>query len=177
MQTCSSKKQRRLITNSFSEAITSEDGKPAGLSSTIYKIFSEKKKIDSVKCSKYTSPRKHINIPKRVTAIDDTDKEVLTRLILNVHETERTVPKVKHILPKFKDVSGFKGCLESLRKTMQSREALFFLWMKRTSMPHIRQPKVKMLIIYIYGGLKEKEKIGDDNSERWQQQWFYSQFN
>lgn len=68
----------------------------------------------------------HINT-KRVTRIDDTDKEILTYLILNFHETETTVPTLKRILPNFKDVSGFTESLESLGKVMQGID---FRWRK-----------------------------------------------
>lgn len=61
----------------------------------------------------------NINIPKEITGIGDTDKEILTRLILNFHEAERTVPTLKRIVPKFKYVSGLNRSLESLRTNLQ----------------------------------------------------------
>lgn len=52
-------------------------------------------------------------MPMSKSNIDDFDKGVLKRTILNMHVTDNTVPIIKNILPKFKEAIGFQGGRES----------------------------------------------------------------
>lgn len=74
--------------------------------------------------------KEQINISKRIPETDDTDKEIQKSLFLNFRETESTVPTLKGILHKLKDVSGFSGSLESWRRIIQGTG---FQWRKMQS--------------------------------------------
>lgn len=72
------------------------------------------------------TPNKHKNRNSAI-ALDDFDRAVLRRTIINYHVTKKCVPTSKGILQKFSDDTGYQGSIESLRKEIRK---LGFRWRK-----------------------------------------------
>lgn len=59
--------------------------------------------------------------------MDDCDRAILRRVIINYHVTEKCVPTLKGIHKKFSEDTGYHGCQDSLRKEIHK---LGFRWRK-----------------------------------------------
>lgn len=100
----------------------------AGLSlRTIQRIRSEMKLIELGECSSYCTPNKKRVKSAPKSKLEDFDKSVLRRTVINYFVTEKKVPTLRNIHKKFMDDTNYKGSYESLRKALHD---LGFRWRK-----------------------------------------------
>lgn len=109
--------------------------------------------------SKFSTPKKSLKRESKKRNLDDFDKGVLKRVILNLHLTEKTLPTVKTILPKFKDATGYDGGRETLRLVIRD---IGFRWRKsrtnrkilteRNDIQHLRVNYLKSIKNYREAG-------------------------
>lgn len=93
---------------------------------SIRRIVIEKSEINAGTRSSFTSPKKNKKKTKPKTDLDDADKGVLRRTILNTFTVDKIVPTMPNILRKFKE-TGYTGGIDSLRKVVKD---MGFRWRK-----------------------------------------------
>nr|XP_022913139.1 uncharacterized protein LOC111423981 [Onthophagus taurus] len=86
---------------------------------TLKRIVTESRKIDSGETSTFKTTLYENRVQKKTKIdLDDTDVDILRRIIQNFYITEKKVPTAKGILAKFSADTGYGGCPESLRKIL-----------------------------------------------------------
>ena len=94
---------------------------------TIKKIAGEMKLVEDGASSSFSTPNKKRKKSGPKSNLDNFDTGVLRRYIINFYITEKKVPTLRRIHPKFVQENNYAGSYESLRQVMQK---MGFRWRK-----------------------------------------------
>lgn len=95
--------------------------------SSIRRISQQMQLVEDGESSSFETPNEKRAKSASKTNLDDFDKGLLRRLIINYYVTEKSVPTIKSIHQKFSQENGYTGTAESLRKVVKS---IGFRWRK-----------------------------------------------
>ena len=97
---------------------------------TVKTIAGESRKIECGGSTSFSTPKKKLKNRNKKIVLDDFDRCVLRRLVLNFHINEKRVPTMKAIHKKFCSDTEYRGCVDTLRKELHT---MGFKWVKTKS--------------------------------------------